>query len=93
MLRAVKEIEKISESVTSKVYSVKSMMNEELIVKVPKVSLSTGFNDLIFESQILRLYNQDEKTKGKIPIIHEEVFEIESESQSVFNYAVILNRP
>jgi len=72
----------------SKVYAVKSITNEELVVKVPKISLSLGYHDLFFETQVFKLLGGE-----SMPKVHEEILEIDPENESIFNYVVIENRP
>jgi hypothetical protein len=41
---------KIGETLAYNTYSIKSILTEDYIIKVPKVTKRKGFNDLIYET-------------------------------------------
>ena len=58
---------------------------------MPKNSHLKGVYDLIFETQLKSILQ--EKNQDRVTVVKEEIFEINEQGSTIFNYVSIIERP
>ncbi len=72
------------------VYQINYTGYEEVVLKVPKTKYQTrsGFEDLVYESQLIKSVYREEY----VVEIKEEIIEIDQESKELLRYCVVVER-
>lgn len=89
----IKSLFSAGENLNSYIYQVRGGINENLFVKVPKSAEPNSFNDLIFETQLLKVLTGEQEGKDHLVTIKEEIFELDTEAGRALNYIAFFEKP
>ncbi|CDW89751.1 protein kinase domain containing protein [Stylonychia lemnae] len=86
----LESISKLAEGGEAIIFTINYLGCDEVVIKVPKLKFQTsaGFEDIIFESQLIKsIYHED-----YIVEIKEEIIELDKQTNEVTRYCVVVER-